>query len=65
MVLAVCYCYAILQAGMEKKIRIFNLDSPDSSPEEYSEQASGIRSLTWLQDDNLLLCSLTDKPGLT
>jgi serine-threonine kinase receptor-associated protein len=50
---------------MEKKIRIYNLDSPDSSPEVYPQQAAGIRSLTWLQDDNLLLCSLADKAGLT
>ncbi|MEW5313656.1 MAG: hypothetical protein WDW38_005204 [Sanguina aurantia] len=50
--------------GMEKVIRIYDLARPDQAPQQLAGAPSGIRSLTWLQGDQTLLCSFTDKPGV-
>ncbi|KAJ9523158.1 WD40-repeat-containing domain protein [Haematococcus lacustris] len=51
--------------GMEKMVRIYDLDKTDQAPELYPAQASGLRCMAWLNNDNLLLCSFTDKNGMT
>jgi len=50
--------------GYEKVIRIYDLDAPDAAPVTLPQASSGIRCLTWLQDDNVLLCALIEKPGI-
>jgi hypothetical protein len=49
---------------MEKFVRIFDVGKPEAAPEALPTMGSGIRCLTWIQNDSLLLCSLTDQKGL-
>mmetsp|Transcript_32652 Transcript_32652/g.82857 ORF Transcript_32652/g.82857 Transcript_32652/m.82857 type:complete len:317 (-) Transcript_32652:475-1425(-) len=51
--------------GMEKLIRIYDLEKPTEAPEQLAPQPASIRCLAWLHDDNLLLCSYTDKNGIS
>eukprot|EP00798_Chlamydomonas_sp_ICE-L_P018675 gene18675-25193_t len=50
--------------GMEKMIRIFDLAQPEVAPVTLPNAEGGIRNLVWLQDDKLVLCALSDKPGI-
>lgn len=50
--------------GMEKVIRIFDLAKPEAAPSRIPGAPTGLRCLTWLGGDSLLLCSYTDKPGI-
>eukprot|EP00798_Chlamydomonas_sp_ICE-L_P012499 gene12499-15713_t len=50
--------------GMEKFIRIFDVAQPEAPPTTLPKAEGGIRNLVWLQGGNLLLCSLSDKPGI-
>lgn len=49
---------------MEKCVRLFDVGRPEAAPEVLPPQASGIKCLTWIQDDKLLLCSLADHSGI-
>lgn len=53
-----------MPAGMEKIIRVYDLEKPTEAPEQLASQPSGIRCLSFLQHDNLLMCSYTDKNGI-
>lgn len=50
--------------GMEKMIRIYDLNEPDVAPVTLPKAEAGIRSIVWLHEDNTILCALSDKPGL-
>ncbi|CAG9466827.1 unnamed protein product [Pedinophyceae sp. YPF-701] len=54
----------VATGGMEKKIRVFDVNSPGSDPLEIPALPGSIRSLAWCQDDNLLLATLSDTPGI-
>jgi len=54
----------VLRAGMEKVVRLFDVARPEAAPEVLPIQPSGIRCLTWVQEDSLLLCSLADHSGI-
>ena len=49
---------------MEKLIRIYDLAQPEAAPVTLPHATSGVRNLLWLQDDNVLLAALSDKPGI-
>lgn len=49
---------------MEKYIRVYDLDKHEVAPQALPPSTSGIRCMSWVQDDNLILCSYTDKPGI-
>lgn len=57
------YAVAFAHAGMEKVIRMYDLENV-GEPDKYLQQQDSIRCLTWLADDNTLLCSYSDKPGI-
>jgi len=50
--------------GMEKFVRLFDVVKPEAAPETLPVQGSGIRCLTWVQNDSILLCSLADHKGI-
>jgi hypothetical protein len=54
----------LLTCGMEKLMRIYDCNQPESEPTVIPGAASNIRCSAWLQHDNLLLISYLDKPGM-
>lgn len=59
----ICMC---VLAGMDKTIRVYDLEKPDETPCAFGGvQPSGVRCLTWLAGDNMLLCSHNDRNGVT
>ncbi|PNG99836.1 Serine-threonine kinase receptor-associated protein [Tetrabaena socialis] len=50
--------------GMEKTVRIFDLEKPEAEPMKLPPAAVGIRSVNFIQDDKTLLCAYVDKPGV-
>ncbi|PNW83005.1 hypothetical protein CHLRE_06g302750v5 [Chlamydomonas reinhardtii] len=50
--------------GMEKLVRIFDLEKPAAEPLKLPPAHSGIRSVNFIQNDNTIICSYVDKPGL-
>lgn len=51
----------IVTGGHEKKIRLFDLNSPDSPPTEFGELPSNIKNLIWNSETNLIYSSCEDK----
>jgi serine-threonine kinase receptor-associated protein len=51
--------------GMEKVVRVFDINSPSSEPATLAPGPSGVRNLTWIQGDNLLCCTHVDTPGIS
>lgn len=50
--------------GMEKILRIYDLSKPEATPLMLPKAEAGLRHIVWLQDDNLILSALSDKPGI-
>ncbi|KAJ9067741.1 hypothetical protein DSO57_1036136 [Entomophthora muscae] len=51
----------IITGGYEKKIRLYDLSSPDSPPTEFGELPSNIKNLIWNSETNLIYSSCEDK----
>lgn len=49
--------------GQEKVIRIYDVDKVEE-PDLFPAQSHSIRCLAWLADDNTMLCSYSDLPGI-
>jgi hypothetical protein len=54
----------LFTGGMEKLIRIYDCNQPESDPVVIEGAASNIRCSAWIQNDSLLLISYLDKPGM-
>ncbi|GLC47358.1 hypothetical protein PLESTB_000167100 [Pleodorina starrii] len=54
----------LVTGGMEKIVRIYDLERPDAEPLKLPAAQAGIRSVNFIQDDNLVICSHADKPGI-
>ncbi|KIZ04267.1 serine-threonine kinase receptor-associated protein [Monoraphidium neglectum] len=50
--------------GMEKLVRIYDLERPDAAPQQLSGAAKGIRNVVWVHGDSLVLTTQQDTPGL-
>lgn len=50
--------------GMEKILRVYDLERPDADPQMLTGAAKGIRDLLWVADDGLVLTTQQDTPGL-
>lgn len=48
----------------DKTIRIYDIGSPEAAPLTLPVSSSTIRSVAWLQDDNILISALSDTPGI-
>ena len=51
-------------AGMEKMLRIFDVEQPDAAPQELPKAESGIRSALFLKGDQLILTAYADAKGI-
>jgi serine-threonine kinase receptor-associated protein len=52
--------HRLLTGGMEKILRIFDLNRPDAPPKEVGNSPGSIRTVEWLHSDNTILSSCTD-----
>ncbi|KAH6801376.1 Transducin/WD40 repeat-like superfamily protein [Perilla frutescens var. hirtella] len=54
----------LLTGGMEKVLRIFDLNHPDAPPREIEKSPGSVRTLAWLHSDQTILGSCTDMGGV-
>ncbi|KAK8525014.1 hypothetical protein V6N13_016007 [Hibiscus sabdariffa] len=54
----------LLTGGVEKILRIFDLNRPDAAPREVDNSPGSIRTVAWLQGDQTILSSCTDANGV-
>jgi serine-threonine kinase receptor-associated protein len=50
--------------GMEKLLRVYDLERPDAPPRQLAGAAKGIRGLAWINGDAAILTSQQDTAGL-
>ncbi|XP_026659365.1 serine-threonine kinase receptor-associated protein isoform X3 [Phoenix dactylifera] len=56
--------HLLLTGGVEKMLRIFNLNRPDAPPREVDKSPGSIRTVAWLHSDQTILSSCTDIGGV-
>lgn len=56
--------FSCTPAGMEKIIRIFDLNQPESAPAMFPVAPANLRGCTFIQNDTALLVSYVDRPNL-
>ncbi|KAI9117286.1 hypothetical protein K1719_011452 [Acacia pycnantha] len=54
----------LLTGGLEKILRIYDLNRPDAPPREIEKSPGSIRTVTWLHNDQTILSSCTDMGGV-
>lgn len=54
----------LVTGGMEKTLRIYDLNQPDAAPLQVPGAPAGLRSCNFIQNDNAILCSYVDKPHM-
>jgi serine-threonine kinase receptor-associated protein len=50
--------------GMEKVLRLYDLEKPDAEPAKLLGATNGIRNSAWLAGDTLMLTTCNDTPGV-
>ncbi|XP_030457627.1 uncharacterized protein LOC115678386 [Syzygium oleosum] len=56
--------HLLLTGGVEKILRIFDLNRPDAPPREVDNSPGSIRTVAWLHSDQTILSSCTDIGGV-
>lgn len=56
--------HLLLTGGLEKVLRIYDLNRPDAPPREVDKSPGSIRTVTWLHSDQTILSSCTDMGGV-
>ncbi|KAF3442542.1 hypothetical protein FNV43_RR16458 [Rhamnella rubrinervis] len=56
--------HLLLTGGMEKVIRIYDLNRPDAPPTEVDKSPGSVRTVAWLHSDQTILSSCTDIGGV-
>ncbi|XP_010925262.1 uncharacterized protein [Elaeis guineensis] len=56
--------HLLLTGGVEKMLRIFDLNHPDAPPREVDKSPGSIRTVAWLHSDQTILSSCTDIGGV-
>ncbi|CAO2822746.1 unnamed protein product [Amaranthus hypochondriacus] len=54
----------LLTGGMEKILRIYDLNRPDAPPREVDKSPGSVRAVAWLHSDQTILSSCTDIGGV-
>ncbi|CAN1331416.1 Serine-threonine kinase receptor-associated protein [Linum perenne] len=57
--------HLLLTGGMEKILRIYDLNRPDASPREVDKSPGSVRAVAWLHSDQTILSSCTDMGGIS
>ncbi|CAN1169962.1 Serine-threonine kinase receptor-associated protein [Linum perenne] len=57
--------HLLLTGGMEKILRIYDLNRPDAPPREVDKSPGSVRALAWLHSDQTVLSSCTDMGGVS
>ncbi|KAK9141619.1 hypothetical protein Syun_011019 [Stephania yunnanensis] len=57
--------HMLLTGGVEKVLRIFDLNRPDAPPREVDNSPGSIRTVAWLHSDQTILSSCTDIGGVS
>ncbi|OAY82931.1 serine-threonine kinase receptor-associated protein-like [Ananas comosus] len=56
--------HLLLTGGIEKILRIYDLNRPDSTPREIDKSPGSVRTVAWLHSDQTILSSCTDIGGV-
>lgn len=56
--------HRLLTGGMEKILRIYDLNRPDAPPREVDKSPGSVRTVAWLHSDQTILSSCTDMGGV-
>ncbi|KAJ0977833.1 hypothetical protein J5N97_013307 [Dioscorea zingiberensis] len=56
--------HLLLTGGLEKVLRIFDLNHPEAPPSELDKSPGSIRTVAWLHSDQTILSSCTDIGGV-
>ncbi|KAH9761972.1 WD REPEATS REGION domain-containing protein [Citrus sinensis] len=56
--------HLLLTGGMEKILRIFDLNRPDAPPREVDRSPGSVRTVAWLHSDQTILSTCTDMGGV-
>ncbi|XP_028753857.1 serine-threonine kinase receptor-associated protein-like [Neltuma alba] len=56
--------HLLLTGGLEKVLRIYDLNRPDAPPREVEKSPGSVRTATWLHNDRTILSSCTDMGGV-
>uniref|UniRef100_A0A5B6Z8A7 Serine-threonine kinase receptor-associated protein n=1 Tax=Davidia involucrata TaxID=16924 RepID=A0A5B6Z8A7_DAVIN len=56
--------HLLLTGGVEKILRIFDLNRPDAPPREVDNSPGSVRTVAWLHSDQTILSSCTDIGGV-
>ncbi|CAI0389667.1 unnamed protein product [Linum tenue] len=56
--------HLLLTGGLEKILRIYDLNRPDAPPREVDKSPGSVRTLAWLHSDQTILGSCTDMGGV-
>ncbi|GFY99800.1 transducin/WD40 repeat-like superfamily protein [Actinidia rufa] len=54
----------LLTGGVEKILRIYDLNRPDAPPREVDKSPGSVRTVAWLHSDQTILSSCTDMGGV-
>ncbi|XP_031096064.1 serine-threonine kinase receptor-associated protein-like [Ipomoea triloba] len=54
----------LLTGGVEKILRIYDLNRPDAPPREVAKSPGSVRAVSWLHSDQTILSSCTDMGGV-
>ncbi|KAL6584745.1 hypothetical protein OROMI_004034 [Orobanche minor] len=54
----------LLTGGMEKILRIYDLNRPDAPPREIEKSPGSVRTVAWLHSDQTILGTCTDMDGV-
>jgi serine-threonine kinase receptor-associated protein len=56
--------HSLLTGGMEKTLRVYDMNRPDAEPRELDKSPGSIRTVAWLHSDQTILSSCSDMGGV-
>jgi serine-threonine kinase receptor-associated protein len=56
--------HMLLTGGMEKILRVYDMNRPDAAPRELDKAPASVRTVAWLHSDQTILSSCTDMGGV-
>ncbi|EOY30948.1 Transducin/WD40 repeat-like superfamily protein isoform 1 [Theobroma cacao] len=56
--------HLLLTGGIEKVLRIYDLNCPDAPPREVDKSPGSVRTVAWMHSDQTILSSCTDMGGV-